>query len=344
MDACGYEDLRASFTLDEPLFEGEAGIDSLCQTYLGSMDAYTSDYDTHNTGLLEEMEAFSKMNISDWRGEDCLDWAGSICRRRGLDQTTIDLWAFRNTCGSHLLQFSCQDFCYLIGNIYGPIFYEEFQEMKQEHNAGRKLQQGGASPYSDYASQDVAYDTTDSWDLTTEDIKDLDRYIRDSPWEPLVGGLQDMDLLEQSIPIPYESMESRTPEPVAQVSAEMDTLAVPATDPLHKIRPDAKKRERGPKNWEFVIRLLADPRTNPSLIRWEEQSQGSFRLVQPTAIAKMWGQRANKPNLSYDNFARGLRYHYTTGALLPVSEKQLVYRCGPKALKYLIELKKKSSA
>lgn len=77
--------------------------------------------------------------------------------------------------------------------------------------AGRKLQQGGASPYSDCASQDVVYDTSDSWDLTTEDIKDLDRYIQEPPWEPLVGGLQDMDLLEQSVPIPYG--ESGTPPP-----------------------------------------------------------------------------------------------------------------------------------
>lgn len=71
MDACGYEDLRASFSLDEPLFGDEASIDSLCQTYLSSMDTFTSDYDTHNTGLLEEMEAFSKIDIFDWRGEVC---------------------------------------------------------------------------------------------------------------------------------------------------------------------------------------------------------------------------------------------------------------------------------
>lgn len=65
--------------------------------------------------------------------------------------------------------------------------------------------------------------------------------------------------------------------------------------------------ERGPKNWEFMIRLLVDKKYNPELIRWEDQTEKTFRLVKPVVIAQMWGQRANKPNLSYDNFARGLR-------------------------------------
>lgn len=56
-----------------------------------------------------------------------------------------------------------------------------------------------------------------------------------------------------------------------------------------------------------MIRLLMDKRYNPELIRWEDQTEKTFRLVKPVIIAQMWGQRANKPNLSYDNFARGLR-------------------------------------
>ncbi|KAG7161187.1 ETSous factor-like 4 [Homarus americanus] len=328
MDGSSYEHLRASFTLEEPLFSGDASIDSLCQTYLGNLDSFSSgpdaysnsleppslslDYygssldinnlsldshsprldslsprmgsysprpDSHNnSGLLEEIEAFSKMDIRDWRGEDCLDWAGSVCRRRGVDQSTLDLWSFKGTCGAHLLQYSCQDFC-----------------NNSSSSATTKLHHRATPPKATsplpYPSPDLSNDISlgsDHWDLTSEDIKDLDRYIQDPNAAPAdsytADGLQGMDFLEQSVPIQYE---------------------------------------RGPKNWEFVIRLLADPQTNPSLIRWEEQTQGTFRLVQPAVIARM--------------------YHYTTGALQPVSEKQLVYRCGPKALKYLIDLRKQGS-
>ncbi|XP_037791250.1 ETS homologous factor-like [Penaeus monodon] len=101
---------------------------------------------------------------------------------------------------------------------------------------------------------------------------------------------------------------------------------------------------RGPKNWEFLIRLLANPRSNPSLIRWEDESRAIFRLVQPYAIAKLWASRtSHAPPLSYNNFARGLRYHYNKGALEAVSEKQLVYRFGPKGLRFLRDLRLGSS-
>ncbi|XP_068210207.1 broad-complex core protein isoforms 1/2/3/4/5-like [Palaemon carinicauda] len=107
---------------------------------------------------------------------------------------------------------------------------------------------------------------------------------------------------------------------------------------LGKIVTNRKKRLRGPKSWEFLVRLLKDPTTNPTLIRWENERDGVFRLVQPAIIAQRWGRRTGKhasENLSYENFARGLRYHYATGALKPVSEKSFVYRFGPKALKLL---------
>ncbi|KAK8379400.1 hypothetical protein O3P69_019361 [Scylla paramamosain] len=96
-----------------------------------------------------------------------------------------------------------------------------------------------------------------------------------------------------------------------------------------------RKRDRGPKSWEFLMRLLADPRTNPDVIRWEDRSRYTFRLVQPQVIASLWGQRSNKRTLTYNNFARALRYHYHTKYLIRVSERQLVYGCGQPAIQFL---------
>ncbi|XP_063607337.1 ETS homologous factor-like [Penaeus indicus] len=96
-----------------------------------------------------------------------------------------------------------------------------------------------------------------------------------------------------------------------------------------------RRRKRGPKSWEFLMRLMADKRTNPSVIRWEDREAATIRLIQPHYIAKLWGKRSSKSNLTYDHFARALRYHYKKGQLIKVSERQLVYGCGPQALKFL---------
>ncbi|CAL4156708.1 unnamed protein product, partial [Meganyctiphanes norvegica] len=85
---------------------------------------------------------------------------------------------------------------------------------------------------------------------------------------------------------------------------------------------------RCPKTWEFLMRLLVCSETNPEVICWEDESQYIFRLVEPKKIMELWNAKAGKSSGNYDNFARSLRYHYKKSILIPVPEKQLVYRCG----------------
>ncbi|XP_064083703.1 ETS homologous factor-like [Macrobrachium nipponense] len=342
MDYYRHEDLNASFSFDEPIFSGENALDHLCQTYLGNMSTLGENYEqpsAHNSGSLDEIETFARTDIVHWTPEDCLDWAGSVCRKRGIDQSTLDLWAFKSYTGSDLLHFTCQDFSNIIGSIYGPLFQQEFAALynKREQDKMQGAVGGCAPTYGsyEYPTQESGYDS-DPFELTSEDIKDLDRYIHHQADDPLAGSLSDLDFQEQFLPLKFEGSQL-IPEPVMQCSFGTSHSG---QDQVPLKQDETKKKSRGPKNWEFVIGLLSDPRTNPSLIRWEDKTQATFRLVQPTAIAQMWGRRTNKPNLTYDNFARGLRYHYTTGALEAVSEKQLVYKCGPKALKFLIDMKK----
>ncbi|XP_050696039.1 transcription factor Spi-B-like isoform X2 [Eriocheir sinensis] len=90
------------------------------------------------------------------------------------------------------------------------------------------------------------------------------------------------------------------------------------------------RRDRGPKLWEFLLDLLEDPNSNPSIIRWENQGDRTFRLTSPHEVSYRWGQRRPSQNaLPYDYFARALRYHYRTGMLISVPERKLVYKFGP---------------
>ncbi|CAL4136345.1 unnamed protein product, partial [Meganyctiphanes norvegica] len=104
--------------------------------------------------------------------------------------------------------------------------------------------------------------------------------------------------------------------------------------------PGVANRDRSPNSWEFLMRLLVNPETNPSLIKWDDESLFIFRLVDPDMIVQIWNTKSEKSSANYDNFARSLRYHYKKGVLIPIPEKQLVYRCGPKAITYINNLRK----
>ncbi|XP_064083393.1 uncharacterized protein LOC135199356 [Macrobrachium nipponense] len=142
------------------------------------------------------------------------------------------------------------------------------------------------------------------------------------------------------IDIPDDTLEDHEMEAGGDPRSPHETNR---TVPHLKKIPTKRKRDRGPKSWEFLMRLLACPKTNPSIIRWENEAEGSFRLVQPQEIANMWGTRSNKDDLSYNNFARALRYHYKTKLLFKISERQLVYGCGPAALAFYRELLKEQN-
>ncbi|XP_047489748.1 ETS homologous factor-like isoform X1 [Penaeus chinensis] len=362
-----FDSLESSLSFEDSLLHS-SNIDNLYHTYLGSMDTFPAAYsgsENYSTGQLNlqcqslhdrtarqrgaHLETFQNVSVSDWRGEECAAWASSVCRRRGLDQNAVDLCSFRTLSGSLVLQFSLQDFCSLVGDDVGRLFYKDLRAQVKRQGADYLEDQGEGNSSIFSADSNAAQDD-DSWTYTKDDFQALDNYILEDTWDPQSDSLQDLDLQEQFVPIKYDEYPAQPQhphmpqghhhEPLTLQSDTASSYPSPAdSDVFKKIPTNTRRRERGPKSWEFLVRLLADSRTNPSVIRWEDEVDATFRLTQPDSIARMWGARSGKPSLSYVNFARGLRYHYNTGALEAVSERQLVYRCGPKALQYLKQLK-----
>ncbi len=60
--------------------------------------------------------------------------------------------------------------------------------------------------------------------------------------------------------------------------------------------------------WQFLLELLCDARFSPRLIKWENRSQGIFRIVNSTAVANLWGQKKNNPNMNYEKLSRAIRW------------------------------------
>lgn len=93
-----------------------------------------------------------------------------------------------------------------------------------------------------------------------------------------------------------------------------------------------RKLKRGCRLWEFIRNLLMDPATNPSLIRWENRDEGTFKLMQSKTIAFMWGMKKGNRGMTYEKLSRAMRYYYRRQVFAPVLGKRLVYRFGPRAV------------
>lgn len=353
-----YENLQASFSLDETFPVNGSNIDFLCQTYLGEMSSFPLDQASGYSLMPQNTEAFRQIPIRQWQGEECEEWAKSVLSHYGVDPMSVDLWSFRTKSGQELLQFTSMDFSDLVGHQYGNTFYQAFRQLSSkdtQQNVNRFRQQSE----SNFLEERSIYEP-----LTQEETQELDLYIpEEEPWpptnsddafgdvsyynvqghNPLVQELEDLELEEAFVQIPGGGFLDND-EDETDAGEGGAALPIPSEVMLGKIQSKNRKRARGPKNWEFLMRLLVDPRTNPSIIEWEDEASATFRLKQPSIIARMWASRnPDQSDLSYNNFARGLRHHYKTGTLQPIPERQLVYRCGTKALEFLKEIRKISS-
>ncbi|XP_037791249.1 uncharacterized protein LOC119586567 [Penaeus monodon] len=109
------------------------------------------------------LETFQNVSVSDWRGEECAAWASSVCRRRGLDQNAVDLCSFRNTTGVLLLQFSLQDFCTLVGDDVGRLFYQDFRAQIKKRRANYMESPQNAIPLTTGCISTSDRDNYSSW-------------------------------------------------------------------------------------------------------------------------------------------------------------------------------------
>lgn len=60
--------------------------------------------------------------------------------------------------------------------------------------------------------------------------------------------------------------------------------------------------------WQFLLELLTD-KERADIIQWLGD-EGEFKLIDPELVARLWGERKNKPTMNYEKLSRALRYYY----------------------------------
>ncbi|CAL4112446.1 unnamed protein product [Meganyctiphanes norvegica] len=367
----------------------------------------------------------------------------SVCRQNKLHEFTLNLGALGSYSGMTLLQSTKDDFCYMLGDAIGKIFYKELKKRRTEQgsydscsfginpqantykhkglksadssqhtsplfdsiydgfgsddNSGYSSSPLSESMYDDlgsanssgYASpkydsmyavlgpadssgytpplsdsmscySDIHLDIYKTHGYTNygesrlqspgyfddlEDIKSED-LIEMEPHElSMIYNNHVLNFNTDTVDLESNTIKHKEQEP--SILRDNEPLVIENSNlwqkSSEKICTSSRRKEREPTNWEFLMRLLVDPASNPKLIRWNNEARGTFHLVKPDLITELWNARSNKKDVTYTNFARGLRYHYKTGALERISERQLVYGCGPKALAFLNQLRAEQS-
>lgn len=84
--------------------------------------------------------------------------------------------------------------------------------------------------------------------------------------------------------------------------------------------------------WQFLLELLTDA-DQRDCIQWQG-CEGEFKLINPENVARLWGQRKNKPTMNYEKLSRALRYYYDGDMIAKVHGKRFVYKfvCDLKSL------------
>lgn len=55
-------------------------------------------------------------------------------------------------------------------------------------------------------------------------------------------------------------------------------------------------------------------------------TEGEFKLSNPEVVARLWGERKNKPTMNYEKLSRALRYYYDGDMISKVHGKRFVYK------------------
>lgn len=131
--------------------------------------------------------------------------------------------------------------------------------------------------------------------------------------------------------------------PKRTLSSSSSSNSSSSSDECCSPSPPKKTKKKNTHLWRFMRALLEDPCYNPSSIKWENKSEGVFRIVpgQSKIIARLWGQRKNNPSMTFDKMSRSLRWCRTYGFLSEVPKngnypKKLCFRFGDRALDWQI--------
>merc|ERR1719270_2406127 len=165
-------------------------------------------------------------------------------------------------------------------------------------------------------------------DDSSDELVEEERIAEDIAGE-VAGELLEEKEAEDSEAEPEQDFEDAEP-PVEESDDDYDeqTMVVPSKKTSSRISLGKEKIWKYGKLWEFIRDLLKIPRYNPSVIRWEVEEEGEFRIVDSSMVARLWATVKGNKKMNYEKLSRAMRYYYKHKVFEIVPNKRLVYKFG----------------
>ncbi|XP_060569978.1 ETS homologous factor-like isoform X6 [Ruditapes philippinarum] len=282
----------------------------------------------------DTLMSWTQKHPEHWSQNEILDWIYFVASTIDVDPTTIRGEGFQNITGPELCRMTLDDF-QRRDPVNGKCFFDMFRSL---HRDAFFIEPADCDYTSSTSSMlhlqhevkqepkynPCPYSNSESISDTSENTMDL--YTRLHGRNDSTGS----DVMSDDDYVPY-------PEPTKKKPATKRKVSKPG----EQQKPQNRGRKpgqisKGNHLWEFIRDLLKDPKSNPHLLRWEEQETGVFRFVQSEAVAQMWGRKKNNPGMTYEKLSRAMRFCRTAGYFAEVPKtgkfpKKLCFRFGEKA-------------
>merc|ERR1712212_1047268 len=123
----------------------------------------------------------------------------------------------------------------------------------------------------------------------------------------------------------YESEELSEEEKPQRNLGSSRRSRKPSRNPI----PQQRKKGSTLKISQWIVELLRNPETNPSVIMWEDEPAGKFRVINSNAFAALWAKVKKNPAMNYEKLSRAMRYYYRNKEIEMVKGERLTYKFGP---------------
>jgi len=141
---------------------------------------------------------------------------------------------------------------------------------------------------------------------------------------------------------PPPQLQQHAPQPKATPAQRGSQPPQPRQQP----EKNHRGRSRTARSlWQFMLDLLQDRKTNPSIVAWVNKESMEFRVNDSNHLGHLWGVEKENPTMNFDKLSRAIRFYYKKNVFQPVANKRLIYKFGDQVRDSIMnELRKSNSS